>query len=197
MQLIYRSTYIFQSLLIMILVLIYALFFAPHGAYPPVFYLALFIFYRLAFNIFDVLGWGQLIHKWKMDWIKPSYNIKIEIYDISSNQIINNSNYVSEFVKSSIISYRIMQFMFQFLLIGFIVYLSNFYMLIPILVPWLLGTDDLIYYVLAKENFPTGYITWLNWTIHGILWKNKVTTIKFVIVGLIGLIIGLVSCFYI
>ena len=143
------------------------------------------LIFSLIFTAFDVTGWYGIVKTLSLEYSNSSYG------ELSPQDWRK---------KYAIASYRIMQSCLHIILLGFIFIYWGYICLIACIVSWWFLADDLLYYLLCKEKLTlTQEINWVDWSI----WVIPKTLHKdvrlygrgFIIIGIIGFLIGIGVCF--
>lgn len=139
--------------------------------------------YSILFVIFDSLGWHYII------LVETNYARKL--------LIISNSTDVSDLFVSKI-AYRVMQTMFQWLMLVPVYFLWDLSTAISCLVLWWFGFDDLLYYFAlgVSLNKESNFNLLKSWSVH-LLYKGDVTKFLFVFFSILGLIISILILFFV
>lgn len=125
-------------------------------------------------NFYDVIGFYIVL---KREWTLPR-----DIYEVKKEDF-----YVA--------GYRIIQNMFDYLLLFVIFKLFGLKFVLSSFVLKLFGVQDVLFYVVLRINFPR-YWTWLEWTPLGILKKSRTLKNSDVLLqALCGFILSIIIVF--
>jgi len=138
-----------------ILAILLALNILSHFYFNFLFNLFLFFNWILANTLFDVVGYGLVIYKNEMWFLKKLVYMNRETdFDI----------------KIILTPYRVMQFSFFFLSLGFVL-MFDVRVMIYCVVVWWFGFLDYLYYIILNVSIDE-YLSWMeNWSVHWVFKK--------------------------
>ena len=182
---IWNNQYSLQAFVLAVLLFIIDLAAKSNGKTEISNVLGLLIF-SLVFTAFDVTGWWGIIKTLRLEY--PAPKIFLQDDDLEDWE-----------KKQAIASYRIMQSTLHIILLGFICVYWSWVVVVACIVSWWFLADDLLYYALCKEKLlPNQEINWVSWSVW-IIPKTLHTDCKlygtgFIVLGVIGFLIGILIC---
>jgi len=136
-----------------ILAILLALNILSHFYFNFLFNLFLFFNWILANTLFDVVGYGLVIYKNEMWFLK---------------KLVYTNRETDFDIKIILTPYRVMQFSFFFLSLGFVL-MFDIRVMIYCIVVWWFGFLDYLYYIVLRATIDE-YLSWMeNWSVHWLI----------------------------
>ncbi len=123
--------------------------------FKPLFNILLFYNWILFNSIFDSVGYGLVIYKNEMWFLK---------------KLVYTNREMDFDIKIILTPYRVMQFSFFFLSLGFVL-MFDVRVMIYCVVVWWFGFLDYLYYIILNVSIDE-YLSWMeNWSVHWVFKK--------------------------